>query len=84
MGCDEPVGALVPIPLAMPTRTGGTITYATTTDSLYTLQSCEDLVSGDWQDVPGCTRIQGSGGLDSLSDPEPGAARFYRVVVEQP
>ena len=51
---------------------------------LYTLQSCADLSTGLWIPVPGATDIPGTGGLLSLTDPNPGSSRFYRISVRRP
>jgi len=51
---------------------------------LYTLESCSDLPAGLWTAVPGATDIPGTGGLFTLSDPNPSPApRFYRVSVRR-
>jgi hypothetical protein len=50
----------------------------------YTLQICTDLADGDWTSIPSQTDIRGSGGLDSLTDPDVHPACFFRVQVEIP
>jgi hypothetical protein len=83
MGCDEPM-AMPDIDLDVKSLATRTISFPSSVGRLYTLQRCEDLATGTWVDVPGQTRISGSGGMDSLSDPEPHAACFYRVILESP
>jgi hypothetical protein len=83
MGCDESV--VEPAPgLDLRASAAGAITFSTSADRLYTLQRCTDLTTGVWVDVPGKTRIPGSGGIDALADSESRAACYYRVIVEDP
>jgi hypothetical protein len=60
-----------------------TLNFNSTSRRRYTLQSCSNLLSASWSDVPGAVAIPG-GGL-SLSDTnQPPRGSYYRVKVEVP
>lgn len=46
---------------------------------LYTLQQCNDLQVGIWTDVPGQTRVPGTGGRLALQHQRTAPAQFYRL-----
>jgi len=71
-------------PMDVQVRASGMLSYPSRPDCLYTLQRCENLASGQWVNVPGQSRIRGSGGIDMLADPQPSPACFYRIQVERP
>jgi len=54
------------------------------TISNYTLQCAADLAIGSWTNVAGTGPRPGHGGVDTLTDSNPGPASFYRVLVELP
>lgn len=51
---------------------------------LYRLLYTTNLASGTWANLPGQPPVSGVSGAMSLYDPDPGAARFYRVQVLLP
>ena len=51
---------------------------------LYTLQSAANLTPGGWTNVPGQTRVAGSGNVSCLTDTNSAPQRFYRIRVELP
>ena len=57
--------------------------FLSSTNRLYSLQSCADLATRAWSDVPGAADLPGHGGLESLTDSRGAiASRFYRVQVK--
>jgi BarA-like signal transduction histidine kinase len=50
----------------------------------YTLQSAADLAIGSWTNVAGTGPRPGHGGVDTLTDSNPGPSSFYRILVELP
>jgi len=64
---------------------GWSVSYASSSNCLYSLYYSTDLASGYWTPVPFQTNIPGSGGVDSLSDTNISSAqRFYRIGVAVP
>ena len=55
----------------------------TVTGRVYTLYATEDLVSPDWQAVPGKTNIPGTGGLLQFQGATGFSRRLFRVGVEE-
>lgn len=65
--------------------TGIRISYQSSPNRNYTLYYRASLDLGSWTNVPSQTDIQGSGGVETLTDPLPAAeTRFYRVEVRLP
>jgi hypothetical protein len=66
----------------------GTVRFLSLPDRLYTLRYADSLFEYEslapWFDVPGQTDIPGTGGWQSLTDPNTSALRFYRVSVRKP
>jgi len=63
---------------------GTTVWYQSSSNRTYTLLWSLDLESGYWGATRDQTRIMGSGGIDSLTDPYNDPTTFYRVEVEIP
>jgi hypothetical protein len=61
-----------------------TVTFLSSSNRLYTLESRANLAHAGWTTVAGQTDIAGSGGLLSLVDTNSSAARYYRVSVRLP
>ena len=52
------------------------------TGRLYQLYYLQDLVAGDWTNVPGTSPRAGTGGADALQDTNTLPNAFYRIAVE--
>jgi hypothetical protein len=63
---------------------GTSIAFPTSANRYYTLQCCSNLAEGSWSNVPGQINVQGSGGIDTLSDSAIKTSCFYRVQVRLP
>ena len=61
-----------------------TLYFQSVSNRLYTLEWRAGLAVGQWTAVDGQQHIPGTGKAMSLSDPDPTAPKFYRIVVEQP
>ena len=61
-----------------------TISFQSSSNRLYTLCSTSNLAGAVWSDMPGQTGRPGSGGIDTLTDTNTTAQRFYRVRVGVP
>lgn len=62
-----------------------TVHFESSADRFYTLERSPNLQDGTWTPVPGIAPRMGSGGTDSMQDPnEPDAGPFYRLKVELP
>jgi len=66
--------------------TGRTVWFQSSSNRVYTLLWCLDFDDGNpyWGTTRDQTRIPGSGGIDSLTDPYDDPSCFYRVQVELP
>jgi len=60
------------------------LSYASSTGRVYSLQMTDDLSSGNWSNVTGQVSIPGSGGLDRLTGPNAFPHRNFRVAVDLP
>ena len=62
------------------------IEFLSSSNRVYTLYACDDLVNGAWSNVPGQVRREGAGGPDAMTDtnPPPGGFRSYRLGVDLP
>ncbi|MDF7798321.1 choice-of-anchor Q domain-containing protein [Pontiellaceae bacterium B1224] len=63
---------------------GTTVWFQTSTNRQYSLLWSLDLNDGQWSSVRNQSPVMGSGGIDSLTDPNSDPACFYRVEVELP
>jgi parallel beta-helix repeat protein len=63
-----------------------TLFFMTSSNRQYTLYYSTNLAIGSagWTNVPGQVKVQGTGSLDSLADPDAAPEKFYRVGVELP
>jgi DNA-binding protein HU-beta len=62
-----------------------TVYFNSSSNRLYRMNSCSNLVDGIWTNVPGTYLRMGVGGADSLNDTnEPPNGPFYRLEVELP
>ncbi len=62
-----------------------TVRFDSSSSRRYTLQSCTELVTRGWSNVPGQVDVQGTGGPASLTDPSATSrSRNYRVQVKIP
>ena len=59
-----------------------TVYFPSSARRFYTLQRCDNLLTGDWTDVAKQIGVQGSGGLDSLQDMTSATQQFYRITVQ--
>jgi hypothetical protein len=72
------IAAILPGPQA-------TLDYLSSSNRQYTLMCATNLADGSvWENVPGQVDVAGSGSLDSLTDTNEAAGRFYRVSVRVP
>jgi hypothetical protein len=60
------------------------VSFQSSASRLYTLFSTTDLTGEVWTPMPGQTDIPGNLAQHTLTDPAPGATRFYRVGVTMP
>ncbi len=60
------------------------IFFITSTSRVYSLEYNERVVAPGWSNVAGQVDIPGSGGLDSLTDPDADSERYYRIRVGLP
>ncbi len=58
------------------------VTFLSSSRRYYTLQRRDDLLAGNWTNVPGQIDVQGTGGTDHLQDPTTATSRYYRVKVK--
>jgi len=64
---------------------GWSVSYASSSNCLYSLYYSTNLAFGVWTPVSSQTNIPGSGGVDSLMDTDTGSPqRFYRIGVVVP
>ncbi len=63
-----------------------TVFFDSSSNRLYTLQSCTNLIEGVWTNLPAQTDVTGSGGTDSFMDSfsNTNPACYYRIQVEIP
>jgi hypothetical protein len=62
-----------------------TLQFSSSSNRYYTLTCTTNLPSDPlWQDVTGQVGVAGSGGLDSLTDTNAAAGKFYRIQVNTP
>ena len=59
-----------------------TVYFPSSSRRYYTLERRDNLLVGDWTNVPTQTVIPGGGGLDSLQDTTVATQQFYRVQVK--
>ena len=61
------------------------IRFLSSSNRLYTMNGCSNLVTGVWTNIPGAGPRPGTGGPDALSDTNiPPKGPFYRLKVELP
>ncbi|MFO7937023.1 MAG: LamG-like jellyroll fold domain-containing protein [Kiritimatiellia bacterium] len=61
------------------------VTFQSSSERLYSLFGCSNLLDGNWRAIPGGGPRMGTGGLDALSDTNnPPSGQFYRLLVELP
>lgn len=66
-------------------ESGFSVSFDSSDERIYTLWRSTDLSAGSWQTVASQVDVPGSGGVDTLIDPNPPApAGFYRVEVNLP
>jgi hypothetical protein len=59
--------------------------FTSATGRVYTLEFVDEPIGGVWMDLPSQTDIPGTGGLQTLSDPNPTPPlRLYRITVSAP
>ena len=59
--------------------------FLSSSNRLYTMDGCSNLVIGIWSNIPGAGARMGVGGLDSMGDTnEPTKGPFYRLGAEVP
>lgn len=62
-----------------------TVYFNSSSNRLYTMSGCSNLVDGAWTEVPGAGPRLGTGGMDSMVDTnEPPRGPFYRLAVQSP
>lgn len=62
-----------------------TVTFEASSNRLYTMYACSNLLSGLWTNVPGAGPRKGGGGGDSMQDTNvPSKGPFYRLAVGLP
>jgi len=62
-----------------------TVYFDSSSNRLYTMLGCSNLVDGAWTNVPGAGPRDGVGGSDSMQDTnQPAQGPFYRLEVEVP
>jgi len=61
------------------------LSFDSSTNCLYIMDGCTNLIDGAWTDVPGAGPRSGAGGADFMQDTnEPTKGPFYRMKVERP